>query len=153
MLNTLIRHRRNQPVAADVAARDPFLSFVDRFFNEVAPLTFQTPERGFVPAMDIVETEDAFVATADLPGLTKDDIEISLDDGVLSVSGERKVESEEGEGKSFRRVERAFGRFQRAFTLPQGVDLEKVQAGFNDGVLTVTLPKLEAVKSRKITIG
>jgi HSP20 family protein len=154
MLHALTR-KANTPNPALV--RDPFFNFVDRFFSDLAwpagnALEFDAAK--FTPAVDIVETENAFVAKADLPGLTKDDIELSLEDGVLSISGERTFKHEEkGEGKSFRRIERAYGSFRRAFTLPQGVDVDKVEASFTDGVLTLTLPKTEIVKARKIAIS
>lgn len=153
----LTRYRRTTP-SYDTLARDPFVNFVDRFFNEVAWPTAGGVEnggdRGWIPAMDIVENEDAFVATADLPGLTKDDIDISLEDGALSISGERKIQHTEGDGnKGFRRLERSYGAFHRSFTLPQGVDVEKVEAKFADGVLSLTLPKAETARSRKISIS
>ncbi|MEM8998535.1 MAG: Hsp20/alpha crystallin family protein [Acidobacteriota bacterium] len=148
----LTRYRRTVPTY-DAITRDPFFSFVDRFFHD--GFNGQAAEgvsQAWVPAMDIVETEDAYLATADLPGLRKEDIDISVEDGVLTISGERTVEHAAGES-GFKRLERASGGFRRAFTLPQGVDLEKVNAGFADGVLTVTLPKTEIVKARKVSIS
>lgn len=155
MLNTLTRYRKNLPAQEPVYGRDPFFQFVDRFFNDLgtAP-TWQANDQTFFPLVDVVETENAFVATADLPGLKKEDIEISVEDGVLSISGERKLETEtNGEGKSFKRIERAYGRFSRSFTLPQGIDPQKVEATFGEGVLKLTLPKNEIVKARKISIS
>ena len=150
----LTRYRRNTPTYAALT-RDPFFQFVDRFFSDTglpqAPA--EAAETGWVPAMDIVENDDAFLALADLPGLTKDDIEISVEDGMLSISGERKsAHTSDEESKGFKRLERAWGTFRRSFSLPQGVDLEKVSASFTDGVLTVTLPKTEIVKARKVDI-
>ncbi|MEM1202466.1 MAG: Hsp20/alpha crystallin family protein [Acidobacteriota bacterium] len=155
MRNAILRHRRSTP-SLHAFANEPLVSLVDRFFNEVGwPVAEHSGGNGggFAPAMDIVETDDAFVATADLPGIEKDAIEISLDDGMLSISGERTQEHVEGEGTNFRRIERSFGGFRRAFTLPQGVDLEKVKAEFANGVLTLTLPKVETLKARKISIS
>ncbi|MEM6797196.1 MAG: Hsp20/alpha crystallin family protein [Acidobacteriota bacterium] len=151
----LTRYRRNVAPTSAAITRDPFVNFVDRFFNDFAvpAASFETPTSSWVPAMDIVEREDAFVATADLPGLSKDDIDIALEDGVLSISGERTVLESADEHKGFRRLERAHGSFQRSFTLPQGVDIEKVDATFDQGVLTLTLPKTEIVKARKISIS
>lgn len=155
----LTLYRRPQPSALrrDFSS-DAFSQMVDRFFHDFAPAVegATTPSaRSWVPAMDLVETDDAFVATTDLPGLKKDDIKISLDEGVLSISGERtfKTETEGEEGSGFRRFERAFGSFHRSFNLPQGVDAENVGAAFEDGVLTVTLPKQEGAKSRTISIS
>lgn len=150
----LTRYRKSTPSYSNFN-RDPIFSFVDRFFNEVGYPTQETSgdNRDWVPAVDIQETEDAFVATADLPGLSKDDIDVSLEDGVLTIAGERRFVNEEEEGKTFRRIERAYGTFRRAFTLPQGVDAENVEAKFKDGVLHLTLPKSPAAKARKIAIS
>jgi HSP20 family protein len=118
---------------------------------------FETPSgnsgaRRWVPAMDLVETEDNFVLRADLPGMTQDDVKIELEDHVLTISGERKAEhSERQEG--FYRVERSFGTFSRSLTLPKGVDAEGVSASFDQGVLEVRIPKPEAVKPRRIEIS
>ncbi len=108
--------------------------------------------RTWLPAVDIYENDDAFVATADLPGLKKDDIDVSIEDNVLTVSGERKFEKSDDQG-IFRRVERSYGTFRRSFALPRGVDPSKVEAKFEDGVLSLTLPKSEMAKSRKIAVS
>jgi HSP20 family protein len=108
--------------------------------------------RRWTPAMDLLETDDQFVLRADLPGMTESDVNIELEDNVLTVSGERKHEHEE-KREGFFRVERAFGSFSRALTLPKGVDPEAVSAGFENGVLEVRIPKPEERKPRKITIG
>jgi HSP20 family protein len=108
--------------------------------------------RRWVPAMDLVETDQHFVLRADLPGMTESDVNIELEDNVLTVSGERKAEHEE-KGEGFYRVERAFGTFSRALTLPKGIDPEAVAANFSNGVLEVRVPKPEQRKPRKITIG
>lgn len=152
----LTRYRRSTPSTSTATYRDPFYSFVDRFFNEFAygngSAASESGDAGWMPAMDIVENEGAFVATADLPGLTKEDIDLSIEDGVLTLSGERKFEHADTEGK-FRRIERSYGRFTRSFSLPQGLDHEKVSASFDNGVLTLTLPKSDVAKSRKIDIS
>ncbi len=129
----------------------------DRFFNEPFGEDAGTPSelapvnRSWLPPVDIYETEEAFVATADLPGLSKDDIEVALEDNVLTVSGERSYKKN-GDDGNFRRVERAYGSFRRSFTLPTGVDAAKVDASFKDGVLTLTMPKSETAKARKISV-
>ena len=151
--NALIR----TPKSAFFGPRDPFHGFFDRVFDNFWNDSDFVPEgeaggRTWLPAVDIYESDDSFVATADLPGLKKDDIEVSIEDNVLTVSGERKFEKSEGEG-TFRRVERSYGTFRRSFTLPRGVDSAKVEASFEDGVLTLTLPKSEMAKSRKITVS
>lgn len=140
-----------------VRSRQPFQGLVDRmfdnFWNDSDFVTDgEAGRRTWVPAVDIFESDDAFVATADLPGLKKDDIDVSIEDSVLTVSGERKFE-DASESGTFRRVERAYGSFRRSFTLPRGVDASKVGAKFEDGVLTLNLPKSDLAKSRKITVG
>ena len=137
--------------------RDPFHGFFDRVFENVwndsdYVADSEAGRRTWLPAVDIYESDDAFVATADLPGLRKDDIDVSIEDNVLTVSGERKFEKSEKEG-TFRRVERSYGTFRRSFTLPRGVESSKVEAKFKDGVLNLTLPKSEVAKSRRITVS
>jgi HSP20 family protein len=108
--------------------------------------------RRWVPAMDLVETDDHFVLRADLPGLTKDEVTIELEDRVLTVSGERKAEHEDRH-EGYYRVERAFGSFSRSLTLPAGVEPDAVEASFDNGVLEVRIPKPEERKPRKVEIG
>src|SRR6476619_4449413 len=108
--------------------------------------------RRWVPAMDLVETQDHFLVRADLPGLTEDDISIELEDNVLTISGERKLE-EKAEKEGYFRVERSFGKFARTLTLPDGIDAEAIDAQFASGVLEVRIPKPEQRKPRKVAIG
>ena len=103
------------------------------------------------PRVDIAEGDDRFVVKAELPGVDKDNIEIDLVDGNLVLQGEKKQESE-AEGKSFYRVERSYGSFKRVFALPARVDVESVSASFEDGVLSISIPKIGEAKSRKIQI-
>jgi HSP20 family protein len=107
--------------------------------------------RRWVPAMDLVETDDHFVLRADLPGLTHDDVDVSLEENVLTVSGERKGEHEERR-EGFYRVERATGTFSRSLTLPDGVDGDAIAARFENGVLEVRIPKPEQRKPHKVQI-
>ena len=107
--------------------------------------------RRWVPAMDLVETDDHFVLRADLPGLTEDDVSIELEDNVLTISGERKSEHEDRK-EGYYRVERAYGAFHRQLTLPEGIDPDAVQASFDKGVLEVRIPKPEERKPRKVQI-
>ena len=133
-------------------------SDMNRFFNAM----FDTPGAGgggqssgmrrWTPAMDLAETEDAFVLRADLPGVSQEDVHIELEDTVLTVSGERKSDHE-AKGEGFYRVERSFGAFSRSLTLPKGVDPEAIDASFTDGVLEVRIPKPEQRKPRRITIN
>jgi HSP20 family protein len=130
---------------------------VNRLFNSA----FDAPAPGgnggsatrrWMPAMDLVETDDHFVLRADLPGLSEDDVKIEVEDDVLTVSGERRSEHETKK-EGFHRVERAFGAFSRSLTLPNGVDASAVEASFDKGVLEVRIPKPEERKPRRITIG
>jgi HSP20 family protein len=108
--------------------------------------------RRWVPATDLVEEGDHLVLRADLPGLTEDDVEIEVNDRVLTISGERKAE-EKKEGEGYYRVERAFGSFSRSLTLPEGVDADQVTAEFDNGVLEVRIPKPEERKAHRVQIG
>ena len=121
------------------------------FFDTPAPAGNGGALRRWIPAMDLVETEDHFVVRADLPGLDEADIKIELEDNVLTISGERRSEHEEGK-EGFYRVERAFGRFARTLTLPEGVDPDSVNANFEKGVLEVRIPKPEQRKPRRVAI-
>ena len=127
---------------------------MNRLFSTVfdQPATGQATMRRWMPAMDLVETNDHFVLRADLPGMTEDDVKIEFEDGTLTLSGERKAEHE-SKGEGFYRVERAFGTFSRSLTLPQGVDPEAVSASFDRGVLEVRIPKPEERKPKRISIG
>ena len=104
---------------------------------------------GWTPAVDLYETADRFVLSIELPGLTRDQIKIELQQEILTVRGERAVQHEEG--AQFHRVERGHGPFARSFSLPNPADADRVQAEFRDGVLTVVIPKL-APPSRRITV-
>lgn len=101
--------------------------------------------------VDIAETKDEFVVTAELPGLKKDDIHISFKEGTLSIEGERKEEKEEKD-KSYHRMERRYGKFCRTFNLGTKVKVDKIDATYKDGILTVHLPKVEEVKPKEIEV-
>lgn len=128
---------------------------MNRLFNTF----FETPTaplngaaRRWIPAMDLVETDGDLVLRADLPGLSEEDVNIELEDNVLTVSGERKIEHEERK-EGYYRVERSSGSFRRSLTLPEGVDPEAVKATFDRGVLEVRVPKPEERKPRKVAIS
>jgi HSP20 family protein len=107
----------------------------------------------WVPAVNVRETSDAIEVKAELPGLDPDDVDVRVENGVLSISGERKAEVEEGKkGSEYHLIERRYGRFERTFTLPRSVNAESVDARFVNGVLHITLPKVEAAKPRRIPI-
>ena len=104
------------------------------------------------PAVDIYENKDNVVVKAELPGIDPKEVEISVEDGTLYLKGERKSEEEE-KRDGYQRLERAYGSFARAFSLPDSVDSEKVLAEYRDGLLTVTLPKREESKPKKVKIS
>ena len=128
---------------------------MNRLFNTFFDASGQSPQGGarrWLPAMDLVEDDDVFVLRADLPGLSEEDVNLELEDNVLTISGERKSEhAERREG--FHRVERAYGSFSRQLTLPEGVDADGIEAQFDKGVLEVRVPKPEERKPRKLNIS
>lgn len=109
-------------------------------------------QRRWIPPMDLVETRDHFVLKADLPGMTETDVNVELENNVLTISGQRKTEHEERH-EGYYRLERATGAFSRSLSLPEGIDAEAVEAAFDNGVLTVRIPKPAQVKPRKVKIG
>jgi HSP20 family protein len=127
---------------------------IDRLFDlPLAGMTSTSPwMSGWTPALDVYEDKDQFVVKAEVPGMKKDDIEVSLHDGSLTISGERKSERESTEAGVYR-SERAFGRFQRTIDLPTSVDVSKVKADYRDGILSITLPKMEEAKPKKISVN
>lgn len=119
--------------------------FMDRFGDG------ESMPGGFRPDVDIVEKNGQLVVTADLPGMEEKDIEVTINDGILAVKGERTEEKEETE-KGFHRRERVFGRFVRQFALPKGTDAENVKAVFKNGVLEVRIPLKSVIEEKKIQI-
>jgi len=140
---------------------DGFSILANRFFNDdvfwsgIAPACegsdTGTQRANWNPSVDVHEETDAYVVTADLPGIQKNDVEVTVDDNVLSLTGERKFE-ERTEEDGYRRRERSFGKFSRRFRLPRQVDAAKVDATFKNGVLEIRVAKSEAAKSRSIKI-
>lgn len=105
----------------------------------------------WAPAVDIIDEKDQIRIKADLPGLKREDIEVSADNGILTIKGEKKEEKEIKE-KDYVRSERYYGAFHRSFSLPSGVDSQKVNASYKDGVLEVTLPKKEEAKPKQVKV-
>jgi HSP20 family protein len=105
----------------------------------------------WVPRVDITESDKEFIIKADIPEVKKEEVKISVDNGVLSIQGERKQEKEE-KNKKFHRVERFYRSFTRSFTIPENVDETKVEASFKDGTLTIQLPKTEKSKPKAIDV-
>lgn len=127
---------------------------MNRLFVTAFPRNFDNEQmaRGsWNPSVDISENEHAIVLEAELPGMKSEDVELSIENNVITIRGERKFEKKE-ENDNFHRVERSYGSFTRSFTLPRTVTGEDTQAEFQNGVLKVTLPKREEAKARKIEI-
>jgi len=122
-----------------------------RFFEDWGWPLARAHRGAWWPAIDIADKDDAIVVKAELPGLKSEDIEISVSDNVLTISGEKK-ESTEEKGENFYHVERRYGTFHRDIALPAGVDADKVDAAYRDGVLTVKVPKTEKAKPRRVEI-
>lgn len=141
---TLVRYNRPN---RNVRSKN-FSDIMDEFFNDVV----RSNRDSFVPGIDISETDEQFLISAELPGMKKEDIEISLDNGRLSISGERKFEKEE-EGKKFHRVETSYGSFNRSFQLPDNVDEESIEATYENGLLNISINKAEDKVKKKIEIS
>ena len=132
------------------------VDLMQRDFDRIATRRFgqselENPVADWMPAVDIIEEKSRFLLRADVPGVTSDDIDISMDAGVLTVSGERQAE-EVNEGDGVRRTERSSGRFFRRFTLPDTADSEGITARSQNGILEVAIPKLPVVQARRIAV-
>ncbi len=121
------------------------------FQDTVNRLLDQSTARPWVPPVDIFETENEWVLKADLPDVKLENVDIQIENGTLTLKGERKFQRDDN-GKGYHRVERSYGNFARYFTLPETVDTEKVRADYANGVLSVTLPKKEVAKPRTIKV-
>ena len=133
----------------------PVLDEMDRMFGKCmnSNAVVSGNEFGWVPPVDIIERKDSIVVKAEAPGLEKNSFKVLVEDGVLTVSGEKKVEIEENDkNQNFHRSERIYGSFSRSFTLPSNVDQKNVSAKYRNGVLEVTLPKSEEAKAKEIEI-
>jgi len=109
-------------------------------------------ERSWFPAIDIAQSADAVIVRAEVPGLTAEDVQLSIQNSTLTLSGEKKDSSEQSD-EDYYHVERRSGRFQRVLTLPSDIDAGKIEAACKDGVLTIRIPKTERAKTRKITVS
>lgn len=126
---------------------------VDRLFESLLPTRSEQPAPAhWTPLADLVETEDGYIITMDVPGIDPEHIEVTFEDGQLKIAGERTFEKSES-NKHFHRIERRFGSFSRTFRFGDNANPESVEAAFADGVLTINLAKREAIKPRKIEIS
>ena len=133
------------------------VNFFDQFNNEINRYLAHTHpasnrQRDWVPAVDIHEEENRFILTADIPGVRRENIDITLEDGVLTVQGDRQ-DKRKSSNEGYRRRERRHGTFLRQFTLPDTVDAEHINATVNDGVLAIEIPKQEKLQPKKITVN
>ncbi|MBO0695187.1 MAG: Hsp20/alpha crystallin family protein [Verrucomicrobia bacterium] len=153
---TLIRYQT--PELARWSAADRWSNLRDEFNSFLELPSWSNFARagqlftGWSPALDLYQSNDNVIAVVELPGMRKDDIEISLHDGILTISGERKRESGRDSNNS-ERTERYVGTFRRSITLPTRVDANKVSATYQDGILTVKLPKADEAKPKQIQVS
>ncbi len=133
------------------AETDDFPSGLRVFQDSLSRLLSEPASRPWSPAVDIYETENELVLKADLPEVDPKNVAIQLENGTLTMKGERRFE-EQKNGKGFHRIERGYGSFVRAFSLPDTVDPEHVKADYKQGVLTVTLPKKEVAKPKTVNV-
>jgi HSP20 family protein len=122
-----------------------FESFFNPSYEEETALT------AFSPAVDVIEHEKEYQIQVELPGMSKDEVKVSVKDNLLSISGEKKREHKV-EGKNYQRTERVFGSFQRSFRLPDYAELEKIEAEFKDGVLNIVIPKKKESLAKQIEV-
>jgi HSP20 family protein len=120
-------------------------------FNLLAPFGEEFPLTRWTPPCDVFETGKEIVIKAELPGLKKEEVNVSVENNLLTIWGERKFE-EETRRENYHRIEFAYGQFRRSFTLPQFVDTAKITAGFKEGILTLLLPKREEAKPKQIEV-
>jgi HSP20 family protein len=148
-------HRPSAALSANEKRRNVMLTlwnqFDDLFSDELFKGRRQL-QRSFWPAVDIEEVQDGYMLTADVPGMNPEEIDITVEDGVLSLKGERKSENKD-EHDGYKRIERTFGSFQRTFVLPKGVSADAVEAKVENGQLVVRIPKPVAALPRKVTVS
>ncbi|MHB8345852.1 MAG: Hsp20/alpha crystallin family protein [Acidiferrobacterales bacterium] len=148
-MNMLIRNPQRERLTRGFG--DDFDNLFEGFFR---PLRWQEEpvNEGLVPRLDVVENDNEFIVHAELPGVKKEDIHITLEDSVLTLDAESKSETEEKEGSRVVRQERRYGKYVRSMRLGKEVDGKKVKANYKDGILELTLPKAEEVKPKKINV-
>jgi HSP20 family protein len=122
------------------------------FQDTVSRMLSEPASRPWTPAVDVFETENDLVLKADIPEVNPENVDIQIENGTLTLKGERRFEQEKN-GKGYHRIERSYGSFVRAFSLPETVDPEHVKADYKGGVLTVTLPKKEVAKPKTVKIA
>ncbi len=141
---TLIKHNRPD---SDILGRR-FSDILDDFFTDAV----STRQSRFIPSVDVAESEKHFEIEFQIPGMKKEDINVNLENGILTVSGERAFKNEEKD-KKYHRVETRYGSFTRSLQLPDSIDPESVKAAYNDGILSITVDKSEKKRSKQIKIS
>lgn len=149
-MNTLIRTVRNPIVRR---WNDDFDNMFEGFLRPLRWVDEESASESLVPRLDVIEHNDEYVVRTEIPGARKEDIEVAVENGVLTISAETKSETEEKEGARVIRQERRYGKYLRSLRLDKTVDEKKVAAVYKDGVLELTLPKAEEVKPKKITVN
>lgn len=144
---------RYQPVTSRFGGLSQLHNEINRLFDSLSPYDDEggTPATDWMPAVDVTEEENRYVLHADVPGVDPENIEITLENGVLTIRGRRESQSTKNE-QGYRRVERMYGTFFRRFTLPDTADAEKISAQSKNGVLELVIPKQEKVQPRRITV-
>jgi HSP20 family protein len=142
---------RWRPFRDVVSIQDEMNKLFDDFFGRPVLRTEWT-DSAWNPSVDVSEDKNNVIIKAEMPGMNKEDIKISVQDGVLTFKGEKKQEKEEKD-KNYHRIERSYGSFCRSFQLPTSVKSDKIKAGYKDGVLSIALPKAEEVKPKEIPIS
>jgi HSP20 family protein len=131
---------------------DDFNSLFENFLQQTR-WAQEEASQGISPLLDVVERDNEFIVKAEMPGMKKDDIEVSLENGVLTITAETKSETEEKEGDRVIRQERRYGKYLRSLRLGKEIDEKKVKASYKDGILELVLPKAEEVKPKKIAVN
>ena len=158
--NTLIRRQfpftprfLPSPFHAPFGGFDDLNATTQQLFDEIFGKELQLKAQGWAPAVNVAETKDEFIVTAELPGMKSEDVSVDFTDGMLTIRGEKVSEKTEKEDdRTYYMWERRFGTFQRTLPFPGGIDDKKIAAEFKDGVLTVHLPKMEEVKPKRQAI-
>ena len=143
MLQIVPRRRRYLPMVSDI-------DIFDQFFDFDLP-TLLRDEEMVIPHFDISETEKEYVISGEIPGIDVKDLNVTLTDGIITIKGEKKNESEKKE-ENYHRIERHYGSFERSFRVPDKVKTDKLDANYKDGVLNLTLPKAEISEVKKIEV-
>ena len=146
---------RFTPRTSQLNAFNAFNRAVEELFGDFARPGHEGQEsavRPWQPLVDIVETEQAYEVRAELPGVARENVQVAIENNVLTLAGERKFEKDVNK-ESYHRIERAYGTFSRSFTLPNRVDAERVEAKYENGLLTVAIPKAAEARPRKIEIA